>query len=94
MGLFQPKTVKDLRIEIVAAHMALSMSSDLPPDHQARIAVTAPSEVATAAAAAAAAGHGIAAKQMLIEQRSRAPRFCPAGTTWLEVIQAGLDAVP
>lgn len=93
MALFQPKALKDLRSEIAAAHAACSLSSRGGAAQQAKVAATAPKEIAAAARAAAKAGHAEAARDMLTSQRSHPPAACPAGITWGAIIDAGLAAL-
>ena len=90
MGLFEPKVLRNLRAELVAANAACAASRTLPLDHQARIALTAPREIAAAAKAAAAAGQSPAARKLLMEKLESPPTACPVGTTWDEIIQAGI----
>lgn len=93
MPLFQPKTIKNLRLEIMAARLACAAPPNAAPDHQARIAATAPREVAAAAKAAAKAGQADAARALLNEELDKPPEACPAGTTWVEIIQGGIGSL-
>jgi hypothetical protein len=93
MALFQPKTIKNLRLEIMAARIAFTASPKASPDYQARIAATAPREISAAAKAAATAGQSEAARTLLNEELGTPTEACPAGTSWAETIQAGLDAL-
>lgn len=93
MPLFQPKALKALRTEIAGAHAACTASKRLAPDHQKRVAATAPKEIAAAARAAAQSGHADEARQMLNESLAKPPASCPPTTTWPQIVQAGLDAL-
>ncbi len=93
MALFTPKTIKTLRLEITAANVACAVSLKADPEHQARIAATAPREISAAASAAATAGQADAAREMLTKALDNPPAACPPGTSWAEIIQGGLDAL-
>ena len=93
MALFRSKTMKNLRLELAAAHAACALAPNLPPDHQARIAATARSEIAAAATAAAVAGQANEARALLNQQLGNPPKACPRGTSWSAIVQAGLDSI-
>lgn len=93
VGLFgKPKALKNLQTELLAALVACDMSARLTPEHQQRIATTAPAEVAQAARKAAAAGLAVEARAMLEEKRQNPPKACPPGLSWEDIIQSGIDA--
>jgi hypothetical protein len=93
MPLFQPKTLRNLKAEIMAAHAAFSMSAKMPPAQQTKIANTAPREIANAARAAAAAGQADAARELLKTNRANPPSTCPPDTTWEAVIDEATLAI-
>jgi uncharacterized lipoprotein YbaY len=91
MALFQGKTMKQLRAELAAAHTACALAPTLSAEHQSKIATTAPREVAAAAKAASAAGQAADARVLLTERLAHPPTACPTGTSWDQIIQAGLN---
>jgi hypothetical protein len=91
MGFFESKSIRSLHQELIAAHVACAMAIKLPPAQQARIAATAPREIAGAARAAAQSGKGEAARLMLARKMTDPPKACPTGITWEQIIQAGLN---
>ena len=93
MGVFEPRTIRALRMELGAAHVACAMAPKLPPDQQEKIACTVPREIAAAARAAAAAGRRDAARQILDRRLADPPKACPRGTTWEKILQAGFDGL-
>ena len=93
MGVFEPKTIRALRLELGAAHVACAMAPRLPPDQQAKIATIVPREIGAAARAAAAAGKREAARAILARRLADPPKACPSGTSWEKILQPGFDGL-
>jgi hypothetical protein len=93
VGVFEPRSLRALRLELGAAHVACAMAPKLPPEQQAKIASTAPRDIAAAAIAAAAAGKGEAALSILARRLADPPKACPAGISWEEILQPGFDGL-
>ncbi|HEY7947058.1 MAG TPA: hypothetical protein VID75_05255 [Acidimicrobiales bacterium] len=91
MGFFESKSVRTLRQELVAAHVACGMANKLPPEQQARIASTAPREIAAATRIVAESGKRDVARAILTQKLTDPPKSCPAGISWQKIIQAGFD---
>jgi hypothetical protein len=93
MGIFEPKSLRSLRHELRAAHVACTMAPKLPHEQQAKIASTVPREIASAAKAAVAAGKGEAARSILAQRLADPPKACPTGTSWEEILRPGFNGL-
>jgi hypothetical protein len=93
MRVFEPRSIRALRHELGAAHVACAMAPKLPREQQEKIATTVPREIAAAARAAAAAGKGDVARSILTQRLADPPKACPTGTSWEDILRPGFDGL-
>jgi hypothetical protein len=94
MPLFggKPRQIKALDQSIMAARIALNLFDSMPPAQQERALATAPTDIRESTERAAAAGHGDAARKVLVEERAKAPTSSVADR-WPVFIDHALAAV-
>jgi hypothetical protein len=91
MKVFEPKSIRALRLELGAAYVACTMAPTLPQEQRVKIATTLPVMIGEAARAAAAAGKGDVARGILARRLADPPKASPTGTSWEKILQAGFD---
>ena len=88
----KPKQLKNLDYEVTAARIALSMYDTLPSEGKERVVAVAPREIRDAAVAAARAGHADAARQFLVDARTKPPSSS-VSDQWAPAIDEALAAL-
>ncbi len=97
MGIFNrtPRELRNLDMELAASQTAFAVAPRLSVEHQQHVATVALHDVPDAARKAAAAGHGGAARDLVLQYADQhdGDGGASAGHTWQEVIDASLEAL-